>query len=313
MEVPGIHHVTAITADAQRNVDFYAGLLGLRLVKLTVNYDDPSVYHIYYGDATGRPGSLLTFFAWPGASRGRLGTGMAANVALDIGPDAAGYWAGRLERHGVERAAMRVPERGEVIAFKDPDGLAIELVARAESDGGAPWGGGGVPREAAIRGIFGVTLFVRRAAETAALLGTLGLRHQSTRGSRLRCVAGDGGPGAVVEVAEFPLLEAGSVSAGTVHHVALRAPDAAAQRAWRARIADAGFPVTGVIDRTYFRSIYFREPGGVLLEIATDGPGFAVDEAVQRLGSALMLPGSLAAQRERLARQLPPLRLPRAA
>ncbi len=313
MEIPGIHHVTAVTADAQRNVDFYAGVLGLRLVKLTVNYDDPSVYHIYYGDGTGRPGSIVTFFAWPGASRGRLGTGMAGNVAFDIPPEAAAYWTGRLERHGVESAAMHVRDRGEVIAFKDPDGLPVELVARAGSRDGAPWAGAGVPPERAIRGIFGVTLLVKRAAETVALLGMLGLRHESTRGSRLRCIAGADGAGSVVEVAEFPLLEAGSLSAGTVHHVALRAPDAAAQRYWRDRVADAGIAVTRVIDRTYFRSIYFREPGGVLIEVATDGPGFAVDEAVQRLGAALMLPESLAAQRERLARQLPPLRLPRAA
>ncbi len=305
--------MTAVAGDAQRNVDFYAGVLGMRLVKLTVNYDDPSVYHVYYGDGTGRPGSLLTFFAWPGASRGHLGTGMAANVALEIARDAAGYWADRLERHGVESVTMNVRDGGAAIAFKDPDGLALELVARAGGEDAAPWAGGDVPPRFAVRGLFGVTLLVRRAAETAAFLATLGLRHQSTRGSRFRCVAGDGAAGTVVEVAEFPLLEAGSVSVGTVHHVALRAPDAASQRAWRDRIADAGVPVTRVIDRTYFRSIYFREPGGALLEIATDGPGFAVDEAVQRLGSALMLPATLASQRERLARQLPPLRLPRAA
>ncbi len=313
MEIPGIHHVTAVAGDAQRNVDFYAGVLGMRLVKLTVNYDDPSVYHLYYGDATGRPGSILTFFVWPEAPRGRLGTGVAANVSLGIAPEAAAYWAERLERHGVETAAMHLRERGDVIAFKDPDGLPVELVARGEGDDAAPWTGAGVPTRFAVRGILGVTLVVKRAAETAGFLASLGLRHQSTRGSRFRCVAGGGGPGSLIEVAEFPLLEAGSVSAGSVHHVALRAPDAASQRSWRERIAEAGIPVTGIVDRTYFRSIYFREPGGVLLEIATDGPGFAVDEAVQRLGSALMLPDSLAAQRERLARQLPPLRLPRAA
>ncbi len=313
MESPGIHHVTAVTGDAQRNIDFYSGVLGMRLVKLTVNYDDPTVYHIYYGDGTGRPGSLLTFFAWPGARRGRLGAGMAADVALGIPADAAGYWAERLRRRGVETATMNVRDRGEVVAFKDPDGLTVELVPRAWRDDASPWAGGGVPPDRAVRGIFGVTLFVNRAAETVAFLGTLGLRHQSTRGSRFRCVAGDGGPGTAVEVGGFPLLEAGSVSAGTIHHVALRAPDAASQRSWRDRVARAGATVSRVVDRTYFRSIYFREPGGVLLEIATDGPGFAVDEAVPRLGTGLMLPESLAGRRERLARQLPPLRLPRAA
>ena len=313
MQIPGIHHVTAVTGDAQRNVDFYSGVLGMRLVKLTVNHDDTTVYHIYYGDGTGRPGSLLTFFAWPGASRGRLGTGMAADVALGIPADAGGYWAERLRRRGVETATMNVGDGGEVIAFKDPDGLTVELVPRAWRDDLAPWAGGGVPPDRAVRGILGVTLFVKRAAETAAFLGTLGLRHQSARGSRCRCVAGDGGPGTAVDVAEFPLLGAGSISAGTIHHVALRAPDAASQRSWRDRIARAGVPVSRIIDRTYFQSIYFREPGGVILEIATDGPGFAVDEAVQRLGSALMLPESFAGRRERLARELPPLRLPRAA
>lgn len=313
MEIPGIHHVTAIAGDAQRNVDFYAGVLGLRLVKLTVNYDDPTVYHLYYGDGAGRPGSLLTFFPWPGASRGRLGTGMAAHLALGVPADAAGYWAERLALHGVETARMKVRDGGEVIALKDPDGLALELVARPGRDEIAPWDGGPVPPSCAVREIFGVTLVVKRARETAAFLETLGFRVQPARGSRLRCVAGDGGPGTAVDVAEFPLLPAGSVSVGCVHHVALRVANAASQEAWRDRIEGAGVPVTPVTDRKYFQSIYFREPGGVLLEIATDGPGFAVDEEIQRLGSDLKLPVSLAAVTERLKRHLPPLRLPRAA
>ncbi len=313
MEIPGIHHVTAIAGDAQRNVDFYSGVLGMRLVKLTVNYDEPSIYHIYYGDGTGRPGSLLTFFPWPGAPRGRLGTGMAADVALGIPPDAAGYWAGRLSQHGVQTARMTVRERGEVIAFKDPDGLALELVARAGGDDGPPWDGGPVPPRYAVRDIFGVTLFEKRAAETSALLARLGLRLRAARGSRFHYAAGGGGPGTALDVAEFPILAAGAVSVGTVHHVALRAPDDDAQRGWAETIADAGVRVTPVIDRTYFRSIYFREPGGVLLEIATDGPGFAVDEPAQRLGSGLRLPATLAPLRQRLERRLAPLRLPRAA
>ncbi len=313
MEIPGIHHVTAIAGEAQRNVEFYAGVLGMRLVKLTVNHDDPSVYHIYYGDRTGRPGSLLTFFAWPGASRGRIGSGMAADVALGIPADAAGYWAGRLAWHGVGIARMTVRGRGEVIAFGDPDGLALELVARPARDAAPPWGGGPVPPRWAIREIYGVTLLEKRAAETAAFLGRLGLRLPPARGSRLRCVAGEGGPGTIIDVAERPILDAGSVSVGTIHHVALRAPDAAAQAAWAERVAAAGLDVTPVIARTSFRSIYFREPGGALLEIATDGPGFAVDEPVEALGSDLKLPQSLEPMRERLRRRLPPLRLPRAA
>lgn len=312
MEIRGIHHVTAIAGDAQRNVDFYAGILGMRLVKLTVNHDDPSVYHIYYGDAAGRPGTLLTFFPWPRSTRGRLGTGMAAHVALVIPADAAGYWAERLARHGVETARMTARDR-EVIAFKDPDGLALELVALPGGEEPPPWDGSPVPSRRAVRGVFGVTFFARRAAETAAFLGSLGFRAGAARGSRLRCVSGDGGPGTIVDVAEFPLLPAGVVSVGSIHHLALRVPDAAAQDAWRERIAGAGVAVTPVIDRTYFRSIYFREPGGVLLEIATDGPGFAVDEPPARLGSDVKFPVWLADRRERLQRRLPPLRLPRAA
>lgn len=313
MEIPGIHHVTAIAGDAQRNVDFYAGVLGMRLVKLTVNHDDPAEYHIYYGDGSGRPGTLLTFFPWPGASPGRLGTGMAAHVALGIPPDAAGYWAERLERHGVETARMKIRGRGDVIALKDPDGLSVEFVAGPDRDDAAPWDGGAVPPDRAVRGIDGVTLFESRASATAAFLETLGFRVRPARGGRFRCVAGDGGPGTVVDVAECPLLQAGAVSAGCIHHVALRATDAAAQQGFRDTVAGAGVPVTPIIDRTYFRSIYFHEPGGVLLEIATDGPGFVVDEPIGLLGSELKLPRSLASVAERVRRRLPPLRLPHAA
>ncbi len=313
MEIPGIHHVTAIAADAQRNIDFYTGVLGLRLVKLTVNYDDPTTYHLYYGDGTGRPGTLLTFFQWPGAPRGRLGTGMAAGVALRIPADAAGYWAERLGRRGIETARMVVRGRGEVTAFKDPDGLSLELVARAARDDAPPWEGGPVPPDRAVREICGVTLFEKRAAATAAFLQRLGLGARSIGGVRFHFVAGDSVPGAAIDVAEFPLLEAGSVSAGAIHHVALRAADAVAQEACAGKVAGAGVAVTPVVDRTYFRSIYFREPGGILLEVATDGPGFAVDEPVAALGSDMKLPQSLESRRESIARRLPPLRLPRAA
>ncbi|MGE5189900.1 MAG: VOC family protein [Gemmatimonadota bacterium] len=313
MEIPGIHHVTAVAGDAQRNVDFYAGVLGMRLVKRTVNHDDPTVYHLYYGDAAGRPGSLLTFFARPGAPRGRLGTGMAAHVALRIPPDAAGYWADRLARRGIATARLNVRGRGEVIAFNDPDGLSVALVACPGRDGLPPWDGGPVPPRRAVRGIFGVTLLVKRAADTAAFLGMLGVRVRTGWGTRFRCVAGDGRPGTTIDVAELPVLPAGTVSAGSIHHVALRAPGDAAQEIWRDAIAAAGVAVTPVIDRTYFRSVYFREPGGALLEIATDGPGFAVDEPIGDLGSDLKFPESLAPAADRLRRRLPPLRLPRAA
>ena len=312
-EIPGIHHITAIAGDPQRNVDFYVGTLGLRMVKRTVNFDDPGTYHLYYGDESGRPGSLLTFFPWPGAPRGRLGSGQATATSYSIPPESVDFWLERLKQRGT---ATRGPESrfgDQVISFSDPDGLPLELAASHEPDPRAPWREGPVPVEHAIRGFHGVTLLEDRAEGTVGLLTeALGFRAAEEAGGRRRFAAGRGGPGAIVDVVAGPGSPRGIVAVGTVHHVAWRASSDAEQEEWRRKIAALGHNVTPIIDRKYFRSIYFREPGGVLFEIATDAPGFAVDESPERLGTSLVLPPWLEPRRAELTAALPPIRLPAA-
>ncbi|HXE56756.1 MAG TPA: ring-cleaving dioxygenase [Gemmatimonadales bacterium] len=309
--VLGIHHVTAIAGDPQRNLDFYAGVLGLRLVKRTVNQDDPFTYHLYYGDGLGRPGSILTFFPWNDLPRGRAGAGQATAVAFAIGAESLGFWIERLLRHGI---AYRRPTRrfGEnVLAFSDPDGLGLELVAAARPGPYEPWEDSGVPPEHAIRGLHGVTLLEQDPAVARALLtATLGFREVDRHDGRIRLEAGAGGPSTFVDVQAAPDFWSGRLGVGTVHHVAWRLPDDAAQREMRDRVVDAGRAPTDVIDRFYFRSVYFREPGGVLFELATDPPGFTVDEPPESLGTRLVLPPWLEPERATIERHLPPLRLP---
>ncbi|HEY1204086.1 MAG TPA: ring-cleaving dioxygenase [Bryobacteraceae bacterium] len=300
--------MTAISSDPQRNLDFYGGVLGLRLVKLTVNFDDPDTYHFYYGDSLGRPGSLLTFFHWPGAPGGRGGTRQARTVSLSIPEGASEFWVQRLQDRGI---LFEVHARfgDEVISFSDPDRLRLELVAT--SDLREPFTEGPVPAEHSIRGLYGVTLAEEESGRTSALLGgTMRLRVAGESGGRTRYIAGPGGAGAVVDVESLPGLQPGRIGAGTVHHVAFRAPDEPAQEAWREEVARAGRRVTPVVDRRYFHSIYFREPGGVRFEIATDAPGFTLDEPAAALGTRLMLPPWLEARRPQLEKSLPPLRLP---
>lgn len=302
-QILGIHHVTAIADDPQENLDFYTQVLGLHLVKLTVNFDDPGTYHFYFGDGEGRPGTLLTFFPWPGAPQGRRGTGQATTVALSIPEAALGFWAERMWAHGI---TVEGPERRfgeEAIVMRDRHGLELALVASA--DAREPWRGGPVPPEYAIRGLHGVTLAEEGLERTAALFETLGFRLLEERGSRLRYAAGEAGAGAFVDVEVAPDLRPGRVAVGSVHHVAWRTASDAEQQEWHGEIAALGYNVTPVIDRRYFRSIYFREPGGVLFEIATDGPGFTVDEPAARLGSALMLPPALEPRRKDLELHLP--------
>ena len=306
--LPGIHHVTAITTDPQRNLDFYSGVLGLHLVKLTVNFDDPDTYHLYYGDALGRPGSLLTFFHWPGAPRSRAGTRQVRAVSLSIPEGASEFWVHRLQTHGI---LFEVHARfgDEVISFSDPDRLRVELVAAG--DDRPPFADGPVPAESSVRGVHGVTLAEEEFGRTAALLGaTMGFRIAAESGGRTRFIAGAGAPGAVVDVENLPGLRPGRIGAGAVHHVAFRAPDEHAQDILREEIASAGRRVTPPVDRRYFRSIYFREPGGVRFEIATEAPGFTVDEPAGALGTHLMLPPWLESRRPQLELALPPLRLP---
>ena len=307
----GLHHVTAIASDPQRNVDFYARTLGLRLVKQTVNFDAPDSYHLYYGDAAGRPASLLTFFPWRGVPAGREGAGMTRATAFSVPPESIGWWHARLAGLGVDVTAPARRGDEEVLSLRDHDGLAIDLVA-AEGDTRSGWdGAAGIPAEHAVRGLHSVTLAERDLDPTASMLTELLSMDAgaSTAGGAVRFGMAGGGAGAVVDVAPG-VADRGWQAGGTVHHVAFRAPDLTTMTAWQHALLDRGVPVTDVRDRQYFKSIYFREPGGVLFEIATDDPGFATDGPLLELGRALKLPPWLEPSREQIAAALPPLRVP---
>jgi predicted esterase/catechol 2,3-dioxygenase-like lactoylglutathione lyase family enzyme len=313
----GIHHVTAIASDPQRNLDFYAGMLGLRLVKRTVNFDDPQTYHLYYGDEVGNPGSIMTFFPWPGARRGRQGIGQVAVTSFVVLPSALGFWVERLLRHGVkyEGPTKRGPsgsESEQVISFKDHDGLMLEIVAHAAAEARPAWGDApGISRENAIHGFHGVTLWVDEGEPTEnVLVDTLGFRPVREEGGTRRFEVGDGGPGTFVNVRSIGGFVQAASGAGTVHHVAWSVADDAAQLAARERVVKARLHPTPVIDRNYFHSVYFREPGGVLYELATKPPGFVIDEPVERLGERLMLPPQYEPQRAEIEAILPRIHLP---
>jgi catechol 2,3-dioxygenase-like lactoylglutathione lyase family enzyme len=302
--MPGIHHVTAITADAQKNIDFYTGVLGLRLVKLTVNFDDPGSYHLYYGDELGRPGTILTFFAWPGAPRGRTGPPQVTATSFAVPPAASEFWAERLRQPAWSRFG------DPVLGFADPDGMRLEIVATARP-GGQTTLRGPVPTESAIRGFHGVTLSEEGYETTARLLtDVMGFRADGNEGNRFRYGAPAGDFASAVDLLCVPDARRGGMGTGVVHHVAFRTPDDEQQRTWRAELVRQGYNVSSVMDRTYFHSIYFREPCGVLFEVATDGPGFSADQPPEELGTRLMLPPWLEPQRSELERVLPPLRLP---
>ncbi|PXY37180.1 ring-cleaving dioxygenase [Prauserella sp. PE36] len=307
----GLHHVTAIGGDPQRNADFYLRTLGLRLVKTTVNFDDPGTYHLYYGDESGKPGTLLTFFPWRDAPSGRIGTGQATTTSFSVPEHSLGWWKQHLEVSGVTTSEVTSRDEEEVLTFRDPDGLQLALVAHQQGDPRDPWDTALVPGEHAIRGLHSVTMSVSREDATAGTLTEdLGLTFSEQDSNRFRFTAGDGGPGAMVDVLVTPDAPKGLVAAGTVHHVAWRAPDEETQVGWREALVDRGVGVTSILDRQYFRSIYFREPGGTLLEIATDQPGFSIDEPLLELGRALKLPPWLEPNREQIEATLPKLDLP---
>jgi glyoxalase family protein len=310
-KIPGIHHLTAIAADPQRNVDFYTEILGLRLVKLTVNFDDPGTYHLYYGDERGRPGTILTFFPWTGAARGRRGTGQVAVTSFLVAGGALDYWEDRLARHGATTGPRERRFDEEALPFLDPDGMQIELVSGPGAGPSSAWEGSPVPLEYAIQGFHGVTLWENDPEPTMELLArTMGFQPAGETGPRFRFRGAGHGPGTVVDVVHLPKGQRGWSGAGTVHHVAWRTADDAQQLAWREELSATGIHVTPVMDRQYFHSIYFREPGGVLFEIATDPPGFLKDESLEALGTRLMLPPWLEARRSEVEALLPELTLP---
>ena len=302
--ISGLHHVTAIASDPDENVAFYTDVLGLRLVKKTVNFDDVTTYHLYYGDEVGSPGTILTFFPFGGGQRGSVGRGQTSATAFVVPEGSLQYWQERFDDHGVEYddVEMRFEER--VLPFYDHDGQPLELVTgEADID---PWAESDVPAEHAIRGFHGVTLLSADAEATVDVLETMGYERTGEAGHRTR-FEGAGDRAAFVDVLDDPDASAGMQGAGTVHHVAFRVPEDETEMAWREELAEAGLRVTPQKDRQYFRSIYFREPGGILFEFATDGPGFDADEPIAALGSELQLPPWLEADRETIENSLPPL------
>ncbi len=320
MNLGGLHHVTAVTSNPSRNVAFYTDILGMRLVKKTVNQDDVSAYHLFYGDEIGHAGTEMTFFDWAGAGTHRPAAGMVSATAFRVpGRAALEQWQAQLDEHGIPHQG--IVERGgrTVLAFSDPEGQSLELVDDIEAGKparvtpGVPWAKSSVPVDWGIRGLGGVTLSVHQIAPTAevltAVMGFAKVGEHTVDGHKAATYeVGPGGPGAEVRLVERPDLPHGRmVGAGGVHHVAFRTPNDEEHRAWRNRLAQAGLGVTPVIDRFYFRSLYFREPGGVLFEIATDGPGFATDENAEHLGESLALPPFLEPRRAEIEAGLKPI------
>ena len=308
--IPGIHHVTCITGDVHRCVDFYVSVLGLRFIKKSINQDLPDTYHIYFGDYIGTSGTAMTFFGWPDWPHRRTGSGQVTTVSFQVPPGSLGFWSSRLKNLDVDHRMISKFDV-DALVLEDADGIEIELVAEATDDRWKPWPDAPVDPDHAIRGFHSVTMTLAEMAATFTLLTTtMGFRMVGQEGKRTRFDTGAGGPHAILDVIESPEGPEGEESIGTVHHVAWRTPDADTQKAWRQELITAGRNVTPVIDRWYFKSIYYREPGGVLFEIATDGPGFTVDEPPEKLGSVLSLPPWFQVRRERLDEILPPIVVP---
>jgi catechol 2,3-dioxygenase-like lactoylglutathione lyase family enzyme len=307
----GIHHITAIAGEPQENLDFYAGLLGLRLVKLTINFDDPGTYHLYYGDGIGHPATIMTFFPWPKAPKGRKGSGQVTATSFAVPRASIPYWVERLDQHRIAHSGPSERFGEPLLSFTDPDGLGIELVATPNILRDRAYVQGPVPPEHAIHGFHSATLTEAGYQRTAALLTeTMGFRLVQQEGNRFRYAAHSGDPGTIADVVCAPEERPGRVAVGTVHHIAWRTADDQQQDSWQKELVRLGHDVTPIIDRKYFHSIYYREPGGILFEIATDPPGFAIDEDPEELGSRLQLPPWLEPSRQELLAILPPIRLP---
>lgn len=304
----GIHHITAIVGHPQENVDFYAGVLGLRLVKKTINFDDPGTYHLYFGTEGGKPGSIITFFPWPNAYRGRIGDGQVGVTTYAVPVESLNFWKKRLKKFDVE---YEVIERfGETsLQFDDPHGLHLEIVEREEGELN-PWEFGDVKKEVAIKGFGGAVLFSSRPEETTkALVDVMGLEVIGTEGDYTRFKA-SGDTANIIDLKMTP-GERGTMGVGTVHHIAWRAKDNEDHLEWQQHAQNLGMHVTNVKDRNYFNAIYFREHGEILFEIATDPPGFAHDESHDTMGQQLMLPSQYEHLRDQLEMALIPIEVRR--
>jgi len=311
-KVLGLHHMTAICGPAQENVDFFVGVLGMRFLKLTVNFDDPNAYHLYYGDGLGTPGTIITFFPYPEGRGGTVGNGMVGATSLAVPPDSLGFWSERFAKYSVPFGSPLMRGDEEVLAFATPDGLPMELVAADDYKAGKPWADMPIDAENAISGMRGVRIFAADAEPTDKIVtGVLGFdpigEFVEEDASYARYQAADGSLIDIVERSDFPYGRSGH---GTVHHIAFRATDDPAQLRLLDKVHTYGLQASPVMDRNYFHSIYFREPGHVLFEIATDPPGFTVDESPETLGTALKLPAQYEAYRSQIEKTLPRLHVP---
>jgi glyoxalase family protein len=313
-EIKGLHHVTAIAGPAQENLDFYAGVLGMRLVKKSVNQDDPGTYHLFYADAEGHPGTDLTFFPWAQMAPSREGHGLSSEVSLAVPPGSLGFWSSRLERYGVPTSSAEVRFGQKAVPLTDPHGLRVALVETEHSLGRTftPWDGSPIPVEHQIRGLESARLVERDLVVTATFLSAaMGFTHLGTENGWQRYGLGAGKSATYVDVREEPTARSGAWGTGSIHHIAWRVDDEAHQLEVRASVSAHGARPTPVIDRFWFKSVYFKEPGGILFELATDGPGFAVDEERAHLGETLVLPPWLESDRAQIEATVPKLVPPR--
>lgn len=310
VSVHGIHHVTCIAGDAQENLDFYAALLGMRLVKKSVNQDDPGTYHLFYADRVGNPGTDFTFFPWPQMEPGRLGVGLTVEVTFAIPPGSLRYWKERLTQFNVLYDAPETRFGETTLPFKDVHGLQLALVESSDERQFVPWENSPVPAEHQLRGMHSVRLWERKLDHTEKILTQrMGFVLLGAEDDWHRYGVDGGGSGKLVEIKELPGERRGQWGTGSVHHVAWRVKDSDEQMALREGIANAGLRPTPQIDRFWFKSVYYREPGGVLFELATDGPGFDRDEDMEHLGEQLILPPWLETQRKEIEAALPPLEM----
>jgi glyoxalase family protein len=307
--IKGIHHITAIAGNAQKNYDFYTRVLGLRLVKKTVNFDDPYTYHFYYGDNTGTPGTILTFFPWEGISAGRRGTKQVTEIGYAVPENSLDFWLNRLEKNHVIYNKISEKFGEKYLTFLDPDGLKFELIIPKIADSRTTWETTDIKAENAIRGFNHITITSNKIEATAKILTEVfGYRLLEQHVNRYRFITDAVESAAIVELVEAPGEAAGHVAGGSVHHVAFRVSNEDILMHFREKIVNLGLIITEKIDRNYFYSLYFREPGGVLFELATDNPGFLIDENINELGQNLKLPVQYESYREDISSKLPKLR-----
>lgn len=309
MKTAGLHHITAVTKKPQTNIDFYQQVLGQRMVKTTINFDDPSVYHLYYGDNSGIPGTAMTFFGWLRSAQGKVGMGETQSVAYTIPQHSLEYWNARLKQLGFSPDRTETRFGQEVIPFLDPEGMQMELVGDRNLAEIQPWSASPIPEEHMLRGFFGVSLWLDEIESTSRILTEiLGYQLQGQEGNRYRFSVPGKAPGKVIDLIHKPNTGSGIFGAGSVHHIAFRAASDEHQQDIQKKVRQMGIHATQVIDRQYFRSVYFRTPAGVLFEIATDQPGFMVDESIENLGHKLVLPPWLESRRAEIEANLPTIR-----